>query len=193
MAPHSNTTSRRSTLKPAFARIEQDGVAPLATADIEVVPHSLRALIPILRGFGEEPHDETGQLLGNGRQHRRWRTRHACNVRMNELYRIGGLERRSPDEERLIGRGDGEVLERATALNRIVVTHDLAFGKVAIRGGASFVGIVYLRPGHISASFVLAMIDALRESSIDVQPPFMVVAERRQTTIRVRARTAPPW
>lgn len=93
----------------------------------------------------------------------------------------------------MIGRGDDEVLERATALHRVIVTHDLAFGKVEIRDGASFVGIIYLRPGHISAAFVLAIIDALRESSIDVQPPFMVVAERRQTTIRVRVRTAPPW
>ena len=104
-----------------------------------------------------------------------------------------GCDARSADEERLIGRGDAEVLERATALHRVVVTHDLAFGKVEIRGGASFVGIIYLRPGHISAACVLAMIDALRESSIDVQPPFIVVAERRQTTIRVRVRTAPPW
>ena len=104
-----------------------------------------------------------------------------------------GCDVRSADEERLIGRGDGEVLERATALHRVVVTHDLAFGKVEIRGGASFVGIAYLRPGHIAAAFVLAMIDALRESSIDVQPPFIVVAERRETTIRVRARTMPPW
>ena len=100
---------------------------------------------------------------------------------------------RSVDDEQLVGRGDSEVLERATALHRVILTHDLAFGKADIRGGASFVGIVYLRPGHISAAFVLAMIDALRESSIDVQPPFMVVAERRETSIRVRVRTAPPW
>jgi predicted nuclease of predicted toxin-antitoxin system len=107
--------------------------------------------------------------------------------------RARGCDVRSVEEERLIGRGDGDVLERATALHRVVVTHDLAFGKADIRSGASFVGIVYLRPGHISAAFVLAMVDALRESSIDVQPPFMIVAERRQTTIRVRVRTAPPW
>ena len=107
--------------------------------------------------------------------------------------RARGCDVRSAADERLIGRGDGEVLERATALHRVVVTHDLAFGKVESRGGASFVGIVYLRPGHISAAFVLAMIDALRESSIDVQPPFIVVAERRETSIRVRARTTPPW
>jgi predicted nuclease of predicted toxin-antitoxin system len=71
--------------------------------------------------------------------------------------RARGYDVRSAEEERLIGRGDGEVLERATALHRVVVTHDLAFGKVEIRGGSAFVGIVYLRPGHISAAFVLAV------------------------------------
>jgi predicted nuclease of predicted toxin-antitoxin system len=68
---------------------------------------------------------------------------------------------RPAEEERLIGRGDSEVLERATAQHRVVVTHDLAFGKVEIRGGASFVGIVYLRPGHISAAFVQLEISAV--------------------------------
>jgi predicted nuclease of predicted toxin-antitoxin system len=87
--------------------------------------------------------------------------------------RTRGCDVRSADEERLIGRGDGDVLERATVLRRVILTHDLAFGKVDIRGGAKFVGIVYLRPGHISAPFILAIIDALRESSIEVQPPFM--------------------
>jgi hypothetical protein len=51
----------------------------------------------------------------------------------------------------------------------------------------------YLRPGHISAAFVLAVVDALLESTVDVQPPFVVVAERRQTAVRVRVRTEPPW
>jgi hypothetical protein len=37
----------------------------------------------------------------------------------------------------------------------VVVTHDLAFGRHAIRAGTSFVGIIYLRPGHISASLCL--------------------------------------
>jgi hypothetical protein len=71
------------------------------------------------------------------------------------------------------------------------VTHDLAFGKAAIRGGARFVGIISIRPGHISAAFVLAAVDALR--AIDVQPPFIVVAERREKVVRVRVRLEPPW
>lgn len=104
-----------------------------------------------------------------------------------------GCDVRTAEEELLIGRADRHVLDRATAQSRVVITHDLAFGRDAIRAGTPFVGIIYLRPGHISATFVLAVIDALRESTVDVQPPFVVVAERRGTTVRVRARTEPPW
>jgi predicted nuclease of predicted toxin-antitoxin system len=93
----------------------------------------------------------------------------------------------------LIGHPDARVLEHATSEGRAVVTHDVAFGRAAIRTGTSFVGIIYRRPGHISAAFVLAMIDVLREATVEVQPPFIVVAERQQSAVRVRARTAPPW
>ena len=92
-----------------------------------------------------------------------------------------------------MGRPDVEVLVRATGQGRVVVTHDLGFGRSAIIGGATFLGIVYLRPGHISAAFVLGVIDALRTSVVEVEPPFIAVAERQEATVRVRTRTAPPW
>jgi hypothetical protein len=41
---------------------------------------------------------------------------------------------RSADEKRLLGRPDGEILKHATALHRVVVTHDLAFGRIEVRG-----------------------------------------------------------
>jgi predicted nuclease of predicted toxin-antitoxin system len=107
--------------------------------------------------------------------------------------RARGLDLRTAWDEQVIGRPDVEILERASAQGRVVVTHDLAFGRAAIRAGTSFVGIIYLRPGHISAEFVLEIVDALRASTVDVQPPFIAVAERQQTTVRVRVRTAPPW
>jgi len=110
-----------------------------------------------------------------------------------EGLRGRGCNLRTARDEQLVGRPDVEVLERATNEGRVIVTHDLAFGRSAIRSGTSFVGIIYLRPGHISAAFVLAVIDALRESTVEVQPPFIVVAERQQSAVRVRARTAPPW
>ena len=104
-----------------------------------------------------------------------------------------GCDIRSAGEEQLIGRPDKDVLERAVFERRVVVTHDLAFGRGSIQAGTPFVGIIYLRPGHISAPFVLAVIDAARQLPIDVQPPFVVVAERREATVRVRVRTEPPW
>lgn len=88
---------------------------------------------------------------------------------------------------------DTEILDRAVSQGRVVITHDLAFGQAAIRANTPFVGIVHLRPqGHISAAFVLAVVDALRTSDVDVQPPFIVVAERKESTVRVRLRTEPP-
>ncbi len=107
--------------------------------------------------------------------------------------RVRGCDVRTTGEEQLIGRPDVELLARAAAHGRVVITHDLAFGRSAIRGDAPFVGIIYLRPGHVSAAFVLAIVDALRVSPLEVQPPFIVVAERRETTVRVRLRTQPPW
>ena len=107
--------------------------------------------------------------------------------------RARGCDLRTAGEEQLIGRPDVAVLERATSQGRVVITHDLAFGRSAIRTGTPFVGIIYLRPGHISAAFVLGVIDALRTSTVEVRPPFIAVAVRQGSTIRVRARTAPPW
>ena len=107
--------------------------------------------------------------------------------------RARGCDVRTAWDEHLIGHPDVHVLEHGTSQDRVVVTHDLAFGRSAIRTGAPFVGIIYLRPGHISAAFVLAVIDALRVSTVEVQPPFIAVAERQQSTVRVRVRTAPPW
>jgi predicted nuclease of predicted toxin-antitoxin system len=99
---------------------------------------------------------------------------------------------RTVGEEQLIGRPVTEVLARAVSQGRIVVTHDLAFGRAAVQAGP-FVGIIYLRPGHISATFVLDLIDGLRRSAIDVSSPFVLVAERRDDAVRVRVRPAPPW
>jgi predicted nuclease of predicted toxin-antitoxin system len=107
--------------------------------------------------------------------------------------RVRGCDVRTAAEEHLTGGPDGDVLERAVRQNRVVVTHDLAFARALIFSGAPFVGIAYLRPGHISAKFILDVVDAVLQSSVDVEPPFVLVAERRGDTVRVRVRTAPPW
>jgi predicted nuclease of predicted toxin-antitoxin system len=104
-----------------------------------------------------------------------------------------GCDVRTVADETLIGAADKGVLECAVRGGRVVVTHDLAFGHAAIAAGAHFVGIVYLRPGHISSAFVLEIVDAVIRSSVDVEAPFVLVAERRDMTVRVRVRSGPPW
>ena len=107
--------------------------------------------------------------------------------------RVRGCDVRTVSEERLIGRPDGDVLVCAVAQSRIVVTHDLAFGRSAIHADAPFVGIIYIRPGHVSSNFVLDVIDTVRASALELEPPFLIVAERRETVVRVRFRAQPPW
>jgi predicted nuclease of predicted toxin-antitoxin system len=91
-----------------------------------------------------------------------------------EGLRARGCNLRTVAEEHLIGRPDAEVLDRATSQRRVVVTHDLGFGRSA---GATFVGIVYLRPGHISAAFVLGVIDALKQNQRFEEPKQLTVEE----------------
>ena len=51
------------------------------------------------------------------------------------------------------------------------------------------IGIIYLRPGHIRAAFVLEILDAIRDRAPEVEPPFLLVAARRGDVIRIRTRT----
>jgi hypothetical protein len=69
-----------------------------------------------------------------------------------------------------------------------VLTHDADFGRLVVLEGEPFTGIVYLRPGHFSAAFVLGIVDALEASAVDVQAPFLLVAERRGDQVQLRLR-----
>lgn len=86
---------------------------------------------------------------------------------------------------------DVEVLRHAHRQGRVVLTHDGDFGMLAYQGGEPLVGIIYLKPGHISPIFVLEMITAIEASSTDVDPPFVLVAERKDAMVRIRVRCIP--
>jgi predicted nuclease of predicted toxin-antitoxin system len=99
-----------------------------------------------------------------------------------------GYDVQSLAEEGLFGQSDADVLRIAHQAQRVVLTHDADFGTLAIAQGQPFTGIVYLRPGHIRPSFTIQTIETLAAQPLDVQPPFIVVAERHDQTIRVRTR-----
>lgn len=91
----------------------------------------------------------------------------------------------------LIGAADLIVLRRAYADGRVVVTHDADFGALAVHSGERIVGIVYVRPGHISPRFVIEVLGSLDSSTVVVEIPFIVVAERHGDALKVRVRHIP--
>ena len=104
------------------------------------------------------------------------------------FLREQGLDVFSFPEQGKFGLSDADILRFAVEENRIVLTHDSDFGGLVILNEQSFVGIVYLRPGHIQAEFTIETIRTLFEQVKDVQVPFIIVAERSRENVRIRLR-----
>ncbi|GAB4463484.1 MAG: hypothetical protein Kow0031_41490 [Anaerolineae bacterium] len=91
-------------------------------------------------------------------------------------------------DEQLNGQSDVDILRRAHESGRVVLTHDSDFGTLAIAQEVPFTGIIFLRPGHIRAEFTIATINAIFERNIEIQPPFIIVAERQRSSVKIRVR-----
>lgn len=103
------------------------------------------------------------------------------------FLRKAGLDVESVSEQGKFGISDTQVLQAATKAGRVVLTHDSDFGGLALMG-AQFVGIVYVRPGHIHADFTIKTLEAIRDNAPEVTPPFILVAERTGDTVKIRVR-----
>lgn len=105
-----------------------------------------------------------------------------------EVLRSAGTDVATVEERGIAGTTDEIVIRLALVEGRVVVTHDADFGTLAVLRGEPVLGIIYLRPGHIHPAFVVAMLDALRAADVDVEPPFIVVVQRRAAEVRIRFR-----
>jgi predicted nuclease of predicted toxin-antitoxin system len=99
-----------------------------------------------------------------------------------------GLDVLDAKESRLVGVSDLVILHRAYAEDRVVLTHDSDFGQLAVVASEPIVGIVYLRPGHFDPAFTLETLRILFEQVLEVERPFIVVAQRVVEQIRIRVR-----
>ena len=104
-----------------------------------------------------------------------------------EFLRDAGLDVEFVSEQGQFGLPDAQVLQQATELGRVVLTHDSDFGGLALMG-AQFIGIIYIRPGHIRTDFTMKTLDAVRDNAPEVTPPFILVAERTGDTVKIRVR-----
>jgi predicted nuclease of predicted toxin-antitoxin system len=91
-------------------------------------------------------------------------------------------------ESRLTGSSDLVILRRACAEGRVVLTHDSDFGQLAVAALEPMVGIVYLRPGHFDPGFTLDTLGTLFELAPEVKIPFILVAERSASRVKIRIR-----
>ena len=91
-------------------------------------------------------------------------------------------------EQRLNGNSDSFLLTLATNQNRIVLTHDSDFGTLVIADGKPFIGIIYLKPGHILPKFTLQSLEAIFNEIDFIENPFIIVAKHNGITTRVRVR-----
>ncbi|MBT3313151.1 MAG: DUF5615 family PIN-like protein [Anaerolineae bacterium] len=102
--------------------------------------------------------------------------------------RESGFDITSIAERGEFGVTDEYILLKASEGGRIVLTHDSDFGGLALFG-TNFVGIIYLRPGHIRPEFTIQILKAIFERDLEVSPPFLLVAERRTSdTVKIRIR-----
>jgi predicted nuclease of predicted toxin-antitoxin system len=87
----------------------------------------------------------------------------------------------------LRGVDDSAVIKAAAEAQRIVVTQDRDFGRLAMRHGMRCPGIVFLRPGNQKPEVLLEMLQAL--AALDAPSvPFVAVIRRRPGTQVARLR-----
>jgi predicted nuclease of predicted toxin-antitoxin system len=102
--------------------------------------------------------------------------------------RAMGFDVSTAREEGLAGRDDSILLKAAGSQNRVVVTHDADFGALAMARLEPFVGIVFLRPGHIDPQFTIQTLRLLAAQDLPLATPFIVVAKRTGKRVSIRVR-----
>ena len=99
-----------------------------------------------------------------------------------------GISIVSVKEETLSGTSDEDLIQLAEKERLIILTHDSDFGKIVFTNKGIHIGIIYLRPGHISPAFHIHTLQILLQTKLDLSIPFMLVAEKVSDTIRIRKR-----
>lgn len=100
-----------------------------------------------------------------------------------------GLEIKDVKIENLFGKSDAFLLDLANEEGRVVVTHDSDFGHLVFKKEQTCIGIIYLRPGHFDPAFTISSWKTLINGDIEVEPPFILVAEHTGSSLKIRYRS----
>jgi predicted nuclease of predicted toxin-antitoxin system len=100
------------------------------------------------------------------------------------FLRSRGFDVSDIKETGLYGLSDREILARAHAEERIVVTHDSDFGMLAINQGVPFTAIIYIRLRNFTPDAVIGVVDRLLETGFEVTNGMLLVLEEDRVRIR---------
>lgn len=104
------------------------------------------------------------------------------------FLRQHGFDTSDVKENGWFGMKDIDLMPLAFQAQRVIVTHDSDFGTIIFTKGEPFVGVLYLRPGHFDASPHIQSLEALLANELDMQTPFIVIAENTGSAIKIRLR-----
>ncbi len=90
--------------------------------------------------------------------------------------------------EDLIGHSDEDVAAHAYIRERVILTQDQDFGKMFHTTDTKFIGIVYLRPGHLEPDIHIETLGKLFELDPDVIQPFIIIGANANKKITIRIR-----
>ncbi|NOZ22340.1 MAG: hypothetical protein GXP25_14770 [Planctomycetes bacterium] len=100
------------------------------------------------------------------------------------FLRERGIDVISAEEEGWGGLTDSQILAKAHAQRRFVLTHDSDFGTLAIYRNEPLTGILYLRPGGRPPNLVIADLQELLDAQIDWSPPLIAVCRAGRLRLR---------
>lgn len=83
---------------------------------------------------------------------------------------------------------DDEILEIAIEKRRIIITQDSDFWASFFHSGFQLTDIIYVRPGHVNSQDVIKIIDTLFNQNIEIDIPFIIVAELVKNNVKIRVR-----
>ena len=120
----------------------------------------------------------------------RFLTDENIDIELVRFLRKEGFDVFDIKEEGLFRLSDKSILELAYQQQRVVISQDSDFGTLIFRDNIAFLGVIYLRPGHESAEVHIAAMQAILQTDLDLNLPFILISESQTGgTIRIRLRS----
>lgn len=92
------------------------------------------------------------------------------------------------EESGLIGSKDKDLIPIAFDEGRIIITQDNDFGQIVFTNPVDFIGIIYLRPGHFPGGKHIQTLQSIVDQDLDFSPRFILTAENKNDSVRIRLR-----